>query len=134
MFFNRQPKESPDELANRLQREGKITDLERELQRYSIYNLSHKDKESYFHLWGITAFQRQDRAEAFRRFKEGLEVCPDSQNLLFSLGQEYEHRREIDKMFDCFDRVRFPRLLQHLCWQRRALHIYGIDQIREPDT
>jgi tetratricopeptide (TPR) repeat protein len=105
-----EPEESPDDLANRLQREGKPADLEKELQRYSVSRLSEKDKESWFHLWGITAFRRQDRAEAFRRFIEGLEACPDSQNLLFSLGQEYEHRREIDKMFKCFDRCSFPNV------------------------
>ena len=64
----------------------------------------------WFHLWGITAFQRRDRAEAFRRFKEGLEACPDSQNLLFALGQEHEHRREIGRMFECFDRCSFPNV------------------------
>jgi len=110
MFFNRQPKESPDELANRLQREGKLGDLEQELRRYSISKLSAKDKASYFHLWGISAFRKHDRLEAFRRFKEGLEACPDSQDLLFSLGQEYEHRKLMDKMFECFDRCSFPEL------------------------
>ncbi len=108
MFLNRQPKESPDELANRLQKEGKIANLEQELRRYSVSKLSAKDKASYFHLWGICAFRKQDRNEAFRRFKEGIEVCPDSQDLLFSLGQEYEHRKAIDKMFECFDRCSFP--------------------------
>jgi hypothetical protein len=116
IFFNRkskdQPrpesKESPDELANRLQREGRVADLEKELQKYSPADLSAKDRESYYHLWGITAFQRQDRAEAFRRFKLGFESCPDSQPLLFSIGQEHEHRREVDRMFECFDRCSFP--------------------------
>ena len=110
MLFSRQPKESPEQLANRLHREGKAADLEKELQRYSVANLSPKDKESYYHLWGITAFRRQDRAEAFRRFQEGLAACPDSQHLHFSLGQEYEYRREIDKMFDCFDKCSFPKI------------------------
>ena len=110
MFFRRQPKESPDELANRLQREGNADQLEQELQRYWVSRLSEKDKESWFHLWGITAFQRRDRAEAFQRFKEGLEACPSSQNLLFALGQEYEHRREIESMFECFDKCSFPNV------------------------
>ncbi len=110
MFFNRQPKESPDELANRLQREGKADQLEKELQRYSVSRLSKKDKESWFQLWGIVSFRRRDRAEAFRRFEEGLRACPDSQNLLFSLGQEYENRRDIDKMFECFDRCSIPNV------------------------
>jgi tetratricopeptide (TPR) repeat protein len=108
MAFHRQPTLSPDDLANRLQREGKIDQLEGELQRYSVSDLSEKQKESYLHLWGITAFRRRDRAEAFRRFQEGLAACPDSKDLLFALGQEYEYRRETDRMFECFDRCSFP--------------------------
>src|SRR5437870_4910078 len=98
MVWHRSQKESPDELANRLQREGRVDGLEGELERYELATLSAKDKESYYHLWGIAAFRRGDRREAFQRFQEGLNACPDSQNLRFSLGQEYEERREINKM------------------------------------
>ncbi len=108
MFFKRKPKETPDELANRLQKEGKIDRLETELQAYSVQTLSPKDKASYFHLWGIAAFRRGDRDEAFSRYKAGVDNCPDSSQLLFSLGQEYEYRRAIEQMFDCFDRCSFP--------------------------
>lgn len=99
MVFRKRPSESPDAQANRLQREGKADELEKELQRYSVAHRSENDKESYFHLWGITASRRRDHSEAFWRFKERLETCPDSQNLLFSLGQEYEHRRDIRPIY-----------------------------------
>jgi tetratricopeptide (TPR) repeat protein len=126
VFFSRQPKESPDDLANRLQRERKIEQLEKELQRYSVSRLSGKDKESWHHLWGIAAFQRRDRAEAFRRFQEGLKACPGSQSILFSLGQEHEHRREIDRMFECFDRCSFPNVSsQHMLVAARYAYLWN---------
>jgi hypothetical protein len=103
-------RETPDQLANRLQREGGIDQLEENLKQYDPAKLGPKERESYHHIWGITAFRRGDRAEAFRRFKEGLASFPDSQVLLFSLGQEYEWRREIDQMLACFDRCSFPQL------------------------
>jgi tetratricopeptide (TPR) repeat protein len=116
MFFKRQPKESPDELANRLQREGRIEQLEQELGKYSPRKLGPKDRESYYHLWGITAFRRGDRPTAFARFKQGLEACPDSAVIRFALGQEYEFRRQTDEMFACFDACTFPHL-----WSRYVL-------------
>src|SRR6266566_106698 len=110
MMFNRQSKESPDELANRLQREGRIDQLETELDRYDPSKLGPKDKESYYHLWGIAAFNKGDRLTAFTRFKEGHRVCPDSAAITFSLGQEHEARREIGEMFACFDGCSFPEV------------------------
>ncbi len=99
MFFSRQPKESPDELANRLQQEGRIDRLEQELKRYNPAKLGTKEKASFYHLRGITAFQRGDRETAFKPFKEGQSECPDSAELRFSLGQEYQARGEINEMF-----------------------------------
>lgn len=110
MIFGRQPKETPDELANRLQREGRVDQLEKELLRYKPGRLSPKDKASFYHLWGITAFRRGDRTTAFERFKEGLQQCPDSAQIRFSLGQEHEARREIEQMFACFDGCVFPKM------------------------
>jgi hypothetical protein len=113
MFFNRQPKESPDELANRLQKEGRIDQLEKELQRYSPGKLGAKDRESYYHLWGIAALQRGDRAIAFDRFKEGQKYCSESAPIRFSLGQEHEARGEIGEMLACFDGCTFPAVSSH---------------------
>jgi hypothetical protein len=110
MIFGGQPKETPDELANRLQREGRVDQLEKELRRYKPGKLSPKDKASFYHLWGITAFRRGDRATAFERFKKGVHECPDSAQIRFSLGQEHEARREIEQMFACFDSCSFPNV------------------------
>jgi hypothetical protein len=110
MIFSRQPTESPDALANRLQQEGRADQLEQELQRYKPDRLSPQDKASFYHLWGITAFRRGDRTTAFERFKQGLQQCPDSAHIRFSLGQEHEARREIAQMFVCFDGCVFPQV------------------------
>lgn len=126
MFFSRQPKESPDEMANRLQKEGKIDHLEAELKRYKPNKLGAKEKESFYHLWGIAAFQRNDRQAAFERFKEGYKECPNSAQIRFSLGQEYEGRGEIDEMFACFDGCSFPAVSsQFMLAAARYAYLWG---------
>lgn len=108
MFFKRQPKETPDELVNRLQKEDRVDQLGSELERYTPSKLNPKEKESFYHLRGIAAFQEGDRNRAFQLFKEGHEKCPESTDILFSLGQEYEARSQINEMFECFERCSFP--------------------------
>jgi hypothetical protein len=126
MIFSRQTKETPDELANRLQREGRISLLETELQRYDPQMLGPKEKVSFYHLWGITAFQRGDRSAAFIRFKQGLKECPDSVEIRFSLGQEHEARGEVDQMFACFDGCTFPKVSsQFMMAAARYAYIWG---------
>jgi len=126
MIFSRQPKETPDELANRLQREGRVDQLEKELQRYNPGRLGPKDKASFYHLRGITAFRRGDRTTAFERFKEGLRECPDSADIRFSLGQEHEARREIEQMFLCFDGCVFPKVsAQYVLAAARYAYLWG---------
>jgi hypothetical protein len=99
-----------DELADRLQREGRTDQLERELETYRPNELDGSERESWYHLHGIAAFRRGDHELAFQRFREGLEQCPDSGALLFSLGQEHERRGESERMFACFDRALFPKV------------------------
>lgn len=126
MFFDRQPKESPDDLANRLQEEGRIDQLENELLRYKPDKLAPKEKESYYHLWGISAFRRGDRATAFERFKEGRRKCPESAAIRFSLGQEHEARGQIDEMFACFDSCAFPAVSsQFMLAAARYAYLWG---------
>jgi hypothetical protein len=126
MIFSRSPKEAPDELANRLQREGRIDQLEHELQRYKPDKLGPKDRACFYHLWGITAFRRGDRTTAFQRFQQGLQQCPDSADIRFSLGQEHEARREIDQMFVCFDDCVFPKVSSaHALAAARYAYLWG---------
>ena len=91
--MKRASNESPDELVDRLQEEGRLDELETELQRYDPEKLDPQQKESFYRYWGIAAFQRCDRPTAYERFKEGSNACPESAEIRFSLGQEHEHRR-----------------------------------------
>lgn len=118
-MFRKQNNENPqpdkqqnriDELANRLQREGKINQLEHELMKFSPATLSGVERESWFHLYGIMPFQQGNRSLAFDRFREGLTQCPNSAFLSFSLGQEYEFKADITNMFECFDKAKFPEV------------------------
>ena len=99
-----------DVLANRLQKEGKLAELEPELLKYDPSSLQGTEKESWYHIYGIVAFQAGNRAQAFERLQEGLRQCPDSAVLAFALGQEYEYKAEIQSMLEHFDRAPFPRI------------------------
>lgn len=97
-----------DELANKLHREGKIQELEKELLEIHPAKLAGNELESWHRFYGIVAFNRNDHKVAFERFKSGLEACPSSSFLSFSLGQEYEHFGKPVEMFELFDRTKFP--------------------------
>ncbi len=118
MFWKRKKKAEPkqpgenriDALANRLQQDGRIDQLESELAKYDPTTLKGAERESWYHLHGIVPFQKGDRSLAFQRFQEGVQQCPDSGFMLFSLGQEHEFRGEKDRMFECFDKALFPKV------------------------
>ncbi|HEV2350576.1 MAG TPA: hypothetical protein VG028_12100 [Terriglobia bacterium] len=99
-----------DALANKLQKEGRIADLEPELLKFDPASLKGWEKESWHHLYGVAAFEAENRPQAFERFQEGLRQCPESAVLSFAMGQEYEYKADIENMFACFDRAKFPRI------------------------
>ncbi len=99
-----------DELANRLQREGRLAELESELENLGRASLSNPEQEAWWHLYGIVAFQQGRDAEALYRFKEGYERFPESVQIRFSLGQQYERARDIKRAFDLFSKCRFPEI------------------------
>jgi hypothetical protein len=114
-----------DELANRLAREGKADQIERELERFDPKELKGPERESWFHLWGITAFRRGDRSTAFARFRAAREACPTSSVIAFSLGQEHEARGEPALMFELFDACRFPKVpASHALVQARYAYLW----------
>jgi len=67
---NAQQTNRVDELANTLQREGRINELERKLKELDCSSLSRPEQESWWHLYGIVAFQEGRETEALDRFKE----------------------------------------------------------------
>jgi len=101
---------SIDELANRLQSDGKADTLEDALRELDPNSLSGAERESWYHLWGITAFRRGDRVEAFARFVAARAAIPESSQIAFSLAQEHEYRGEPNQMFELFDDHRFPTI------------------------
>lgn len=75
-----------DELANALEREGRAGELEHQLKKLNFPSLSPAEQESWWHLYGIVAFQEGRDAEALSRFKEGHKQFPESVLIRFSLA------------------------------------------------
>jgi hypothetical protein len=99
-----------EDLADNLHKEGRAGELESELQKLDQSSLSDAEQQSWWHLYGITAFQRGDDGEALKRFLEGYERFPHSPQIRFSLGQQYERGGDIERAFSLFSGGRFPEL------------------------
>lgn len=99
-----------DDLVNNLLDLGRMDNLEEELLKFNLEDLNKKERESWHYFYGISAFRKGQRQLAYERFLEGSKLFPNSALILFSLGQEYEYRGEIDKMIDCFNRSMYPKV------------------------
>lgn len=99
-----------DELANTLQREGRVKELESELKKIDFESLSAGEQESWWHLYGITAFQEGRDAEARARFQTGYEKFPNSSPIRFSLGQQYIRAGSVEEGFALFRACKFPEI------------------------
>ena len=99
-----------DELANALEREGRAGELEHQLKKLNFPSLSPAEQESWWHLYGIVAFQEGRDAEALSRFKEGHKQFPESVLIRFSLGQQYLRSHDIENGFTLFKACRFPEI------------------------
>jgi hypothetical protein len=99
-----------DLLANTLQREGRIGELEHELKKLDQTGFSRQEQESWWHLYGIVAFQDGRDAEALHRFETAYNRFPDSAQIRFSLGQQYVRAKAVDKGFELFKACRFPEV------------------------
>jgi tetratricopeptide (TPR) repeat protein len=104
------PPNRVDELANTLQREGRIDDLERELEKLDKSKLSQTELESWWHIYGIAAFRAGRQQEATARFEEAYRRFPKSAQIRFSLGQQYITARHIDRGFELFRSCVFPEV------------------------
>lgn len=115
-----------EELANSLARQGKIGDLESELDKLDRSDLSDSELEAWYHIRGIAAFSRGDRRLALARFEEAYAAFPKSARIAFSLGQEYERLGDPESMFTLFDRAAFPNLpASHALAQSRYAYLWG---------
>jgi hypothetical protein len=104
------PSDRVQELANTLQREGRAQELEGELTKLDLQTLSAGELESWWHLYGITAFQDGREAEALARFQEGYEKFPASALIRFSLGQQYIRTGAVEEGFALFRAGKFPEI------------------------
>jgi|CXWL01.1.fsa_nt_gi tetratricopeptide (TPR) repeat protein len=127
--FKKKPQQLPpgdpppnciDALANTLQREGRIEDLERELEKLDKAKLSTTELESWWHIYGIAAFRGGREHEATVRFEEAYRRFPGSPLIRFSLGQQYVNARQIDRGFELFQSCVFPEVP----------HAYVLAQVR----
>jgi tetratricopeptide (TPR) repeat protein len=99
-----------EDLADSLHQDGRAGELESELQKFDQGSLSDQEQRSWWHLYGITAFQRGDHVESLERFLEGYKRYPDSPQIRFSLGQQYERTGNLDEAFRLFSEGQFPEL------------------------
>ena len=99
-----------DNLANALHREGHSADLEAELQKLDRGSLTSEEQESWWHLYGIAAFQAGRDDVALARFDEGSKLFPDSAPIRFSLGQQYLQAHDAEKAFALFRASLFPAI------------------------
>jgi len=102
--------DSINALANKLPRENQSNELEARLEKIDVKKLNMLEKESWYHLYGICAFQRNDHQEASKRFFEGLKQFPDCQQIRFSFGQEFIFLNQPEKAFLEFDKCSFPAI------------------------
>jgi predicted Zn-dependent protease len=99
-----------EELANSLQREGRVNELEPQLKNFDQFDLSPAEQESWWHLFGIVAFQEGRDAEALERFHEAYKKFPESARIRFSLGQQYIRTQAVEKGFGLFRTCKFPEV------------------------
>jgi hypothetical protein len=121
-----EPADRVQELANALQRDGRVKELEGELEKLDRASLSREEQQSWWHLYGITAFQAGRDAEAMSRFQEAYARFPGSAPIRFSLGQQYVRAKAVDQGFELFRTCRFPEVpREYALMQARYAYLWG---------
>ncbi|MBI2441156.1 MAG: hypothetical protein HYV35_07290 [Lentisphaerae bacterium] len=102
--------ESVEQAIERLFKEQRVAEIETELRKFDPEKLRGKEKDTWYFYWGVAAFRRGDRPEAFRRLDKAHRECPESDQIAFSLGQEYEAKADPQKMVSLFKACSFPKI------------------------
>jgi hypothetical protein len=96
--------------VNDLIKKSQMNVLEGTLDNLGLLKLNDAEKRTWHYYYGIAAYTRGDREASYRRFKEAARLFPNDEGILFSMGQEHEHRGEKEAMIRCFDRALFPSI------------------------
>lgn len=117
---------SVDDIANSLLSEGRVAELELELERLDVSSLSDDERESWWHLYGIAAFQRGEDDIALSRFQEAYSLFPSAVKIRFSLGQQYIRAGKPDEAFALFRQCVFPEISrEYALFQARYAYLWG---------
>lgn len=119
-----------DELADRLEREGRADDLEAELVRLDRASLSAGEQESWWHLHGIVAFRGGRDEDALERFQRAHAAFPGSARIRFSLGQQRIRTGAPDEGFALFRTATFPEIPREFALAE-ARYAYLWDRYRD---
>ncbi len=115
-----------DDIANALHKEGRLKDLENELKKINRTSLSLAELETWWHFYGMVAFNEGRDSEALERFKEAHAKFADSAKIKFSLGQQYIRAKEPEKGFELFYTCKFPSVpREYALAQARYAYIWS---------
>jgi hypothetical protein len=114
------------ELANKLASEGKAGEIEGALEKMNQAILPDAEREKWWHIYGITAFEAGRDEVALERFQEGHRLFPGSAFIRFALGQQYIRANQPDKGFDLFREALFPQIPQrHALVEARYAYLHS---------
>jgi len=120
------PANRVDGLANRLHREGRIEELELALEELRELDLSVVEKESWWHTYGIIAYQSGRNDVATSRFEQAYQLFPKSSHIKFSLGQQYVISGQLDRGFELFRSTVFPAVpREYILMQVRYAYLWN---------
>ena len=115
------------DLANKLLKEGRASEIERSLEEIDPAGLSDAEREEWWHLYGITAFEDGRDNVALERFQQGYQQFPESAFIRFALGQQYIRAKEPQKGFALFRETMFPEIPQrHGLAEARYAYLHGM--------
>jgi tetratricopeptide (TPR) repeat protein len=114
------------DLANKLAHEGRAGEIEVALEGMNQATLPDAEREEWWHIYGIAAFQAGRDDVALERFQEAHRLFPSSAFIRFALGQQYIRANEPDKGFALFRETLFPQIpRQHALVEARYAYLHS---------
>ena len=114
------------ERANELFRAGRGAEIEAALLAFDRAGLTPGEQHSLDHFLGVSAFQRGDRPEALRRYRDAATRHPESHAIRFGLAQELQHVGLAVQAFGLFDQCNFRALsARHVVLGCQYAYLWG---------